>query len=117
VTKKLGEAELKLKIADLTGVLADIEITLADAKAEIAEKDETIRHLQSLQKRRDDDLIEYRGYFYRKVNDKPVGNAFCPVCAQKDGVLVETTWSMGPGRGTLCPACKAIYHNVTGFGE
>jgi hypothetical protein len=44
----LGEADLKLKTANLTAALAELKITLTDAKTEAAEKDATIATLKDV---------------------------------------------------------------------
>src|ERR1700736_2388270 len=79
IDNQLSEAELKLKIADLTSALADLKNTLTEARAESNDKDAEIARLKSTNKRIADDLVEHRGYLYRKQpNDaRPAGNPFC----------------------------------------
>src|SRR5215831_3391837 len=76
VNKELDEAGLKLKIADLDAI-AELKNTFTDAKAEAASKDEEIERLKKVNQRVIDDLVEQKGYLYRKqLNDetKPAGN-------------------------------------------
>jgi hypothetical protein len=112
IDKEVGQAELKLKIAELTGSLADIKLTLTDAKNDAVEKDEEIARLKKLQRRLADETVELYGYRYRKRKDGKeggAGNPMCDVCLQKNGLLIETTHLPEPGRPLQCPNCKAKY--------
>jgi predicted nucleic acid-binding Zn-ribbon protein len=71
IDKEIGQAELKLKVADLSNALADLKMLLTEAKSEAAEKDEEIARLQKLQRRQADDTVELYGYRYRKRTDVP----------------------------------------------
>lgn len=113
IDKEVGQAELKLKVAELTGSLADIKLTLTEAKSDAAEKDQEIARLKKLQQRVADETVELCGYRYRKRKDDKgpaSGNPMCDVCLQKDGLLIETSFVHGTGIQQLrCPNCKAIY--------
>jgi hypothetical protein len=114
IDKEVSQAELKLKVADLTGTLADLKMILTEARSDATEKDEEITRLKGLQRRLADDTIELYGYRYRKRTDgKPpgaTGNPFCDVCLQKDGLLIETAHVHGTGIQELrCPNCQARY--------
>ena len=113
IDKEVSQAELKLKVADLTGALADLKMTLTEAKGDAAEKDAEIGRLKKLQRRLEDETVELYGYRYRKRKDGKVGgagNPFCDVCLQKDGLLIETAFVHGKGIQELkCPNCKATY--------
>jgi hypothetical protein len=116
--KALSDADYKLKIADLTTTLADVKTTLTEAQAEIASKNETIEQLKKLNRRVKDDLIEYKGYLYRKQpsdGSKPTGSPFCAVCLEKHGLLFETSKSDTLGRPLVCPHCHTHYQHVSTF--
>lgn len=114
IDKELSQADLKLKIADLTETLANIKITLSEAKAEATDKDGEIVRLKALHRRLDSETVEMHGYRYRKssTEGQPAGNPHCSVCFQKDGLLIELTETMAPGRPLKCPSCKAVYANL-----
>lgn len=98
IDKESSQAELKLKVADLTSTLADLKITLTEAKDDANEKDAEIDRLKKLQRRLLEDTIELCGYRYRKRTDGKAGgagNPFCDVCLQKDGLLIETAFVHG----------------------
>jgi hypothetical protein len=115
IDKEISEAELKLKIANLTSALADLKITLTDAKGDAAEKDAEIDRLKALHRRVTEGTVEMYGYRYRKRTDgkgPAAGNPFCDVCFQKQGLLIETAQLREPGRPLQCPNCKAKYGDL-----
>jgi hypothetical protein len=113
IDKEVSQAELKLKVADLTGTLADLKMILTEARSDAKEKDEEIARLKKLPRRLADETIELYGYRYRKRTDgkgAAAGNPFCDVCLQKDGLLIETAFVHGTGIQQLrCPNCAATY--------
>jgi hypothetical protein len=116
IDKEVSQAELKLKVADLTSSLAGLKMTLTDAKVEAAEKDAEIVRLKEVGRRVVEETVEVDGYRYRKRIDGEegvTGKPFCNVCLQKDGLLIETTYAHGSGlKGSVslqCPNCKAWY--------
>jgi hypothetical protein len=114
IDKEVSQAELKLKVADLTSTLADLKMILTEARSDASEKDEEITRLKKLQRRLADETVELYGYRYRKRTDgKPpgaAGNPMCDVCFQKDGLLIEAAFVHGTGIQQLrCPNCKAMY--------
>lgn len=114
IDKEVSQAELKLKVADLTSTLAGLKMILTEARSDATEKDEEIIRLKKLQRRLADDTVELYGYRYRKRTDgKPpgaAGNPMCAVCFQKDGLLIETAFVHGTGIQKLqCPNCDATY--------
>jgi len=46
--RSIDDATFKLKIAELSAALADTQVALSEAKAELSEKDETIRGLERI---------------------------------------------------------------------
>jgi hypothetical protein len=113
IDKEFSQAELKLKIADLTTTLADLKLTLTQARTDASEKDAEIERLKSLQRRLKDETVELYGYRYRKRKDDrgpAAGNPFCDVYLQKNGLLIETAFVHGTGIQQLrCPNCQATY--------
>lgn len=61
VDREFNQAELKLKIADLTSTLADLKITLTQAKSDAHEMEAEIARLKSLHRRLVDETIELNG--------------------------------------------------------
>ncbi len=116
IDKEIDQAELKLKVAELTGSLADIKLTLIEAKTDASDKDQEIARLKKLHQRLADDTVELYGYRYRKRKDGReggAGNPFCDVCFQKHGLLIETATMEGKGiMAPQCPNCKGRFDGV-----
>jgi hypothetical protein len=116
IDKQVGQAELKLKVAELTSALADLKMTLTEARSDAGEKDAEIARLKKLQRRLEDETVELYGYRYRKRKDgkgPAAGNPFCDVCFQKEGLLIETAFVHGTGIQQLCcPNCTATYSKL-----
>jgi hypothetical protein len=85
IDKEVSQADLKLKVAELTGSLADIKLTLTQAKTDAAEKDEEIARLKKLQQRVVDETVELYGYRLEAQRRQGTG------CRQSDvrGVSAE----------------------------
>jgi len=115
IDKGLGEADLKLKIAELTGALADTKIALTEIQAEIAEKDAAIEDLKKQFEIRAD-TVEVRGFKYIQQKDgSPVGLPFCPRCEQMDGKMIRLVRTNKPGRAKTCPQCERDYVGVSSY--
>ena len=89
--REFKDAEFKLKIADLYSSLADAKIALADAKIELDAKEAEIERLKRTHRRLEEETVEIRGYRYPKSEGEPMQHPFCPVCQQKEGLLIQTT--------------------------
>jgi hypothetical protein len=117
IEREFDVAEYKLKIADLTTLLANVKIALGDARTEHAAKDAEIERLKAFLAKRDTDTVEYQGYRYRKGEDgKPRGQPYCSVCELKHGLLFLTTTEEG-GFSQRCPNCNAKFGGVLRFGS
>ena len=109
IDKALNEAEFKLKIADLTGVLADIKMALTEAKEELASKQAEIDTLKK-QFAKVTDTIEVGGFKYDKnAQGQPIGRAYCPVCEQKHGMMIHISQVLHTQQ---CPSCSGFYGNA-----
>jgi rubrerythrin len=122
IDKEMSQAELKLKVTDLTNALVDLKMTLTEARSDAAEKDAEISRLKALQRRVTEETVELHGYRYRKRKDgkRPAaGNPFCDVCFQKEGFLIETTDAVQNGiySPLQCPNCKAWYGNIERYAD
>jgi rubrerythrin len=113
VNKHFDEATLKLKIAELSGVLASTQIALSELQVEMNKKDQEINRLKSAFAEKSE-LTEHDGFQYRRGPDGlPRGRLYCPVCLAKGELLM----TIEAGDGTECPSCKKprYYGNIFGF--
>ena len=109
IDRAVDAAAYKLKIAELTSVMADIKLALTDAKGELALKDAEIDRLKK-QFQRSADTVEYNGFKYDKGPDgKPTGSAYCPVCEQKEALFFHLNRIAVTD---TCPNCKTHYKTM-----
>ena len=114
IDRDLDKATLKLKIAELTSALASAQMTLVEAQTEAQEKDKEISKPAANFKAKAD-LIEVRGYHYRKRPDgKPQGRPYCPRCIQ-EGHLMMTVSTNEAGRPVTCPECQRKFHGASEY--
>ena len=92
----LERAEVKLKLADLIGALADARIELSELQTLVLEKDKRIDELK-LKLRDSGNTVGYLGARYLADEDgEPFGGPFCPTCFAKSKELYPlTNWSPG----------------------
>ena len=108
IDKAVNAAEFKFKIAELTEAVADLKLSLVETKDDLATKDAEIERLKKLLQRTAN-LVAFRGYKYDTNEDGlPIGQAYCPVCEQKDGMLFHLSYFMGEN-ASICLACKSRF--------
>jgi len=109
IDKAVDAAAYRLRIAELTSVMADIKLALTDAKDKLALKDAEIDRLKK-QFQRSADTVEYNGFKYDKGPDgKPTGSAYCPVCEQKEALFFHLNRIAVTD---TCPNCKTHYKTM-----
>jgi hypothetical protein len=115
VNKAFGEAEFKLKIAELTTSLSTAKMALSDAQEELQKKEAENASLRKSFEFRGE-LIEIKGFKYRKGKERQaVGAPFCPRCEQNVGKFYQLTKRHKPGVPFACPNCDAEYTGVATF--
>ena len=94
------KAEVKLKLAELIG-------SLADAKMQIAEIQEAL--MDSDQEK--ENLVYEKPYYWKKINEQDREGPFCQLCQDKDNKLIRlqelenNTWK--------CESCTRCYYSST----
>lgn len=105
----LDKSELKVKMAELYGNLADVKMALVDAETTAVQQEAKISDLTELLARKAE-LLELDGFSYAVKDGKANGLPFCPTCLH-DGQglyqIVATKLSLHSPR--LCPKCKFDY--------
>ncbi len=116
IEKDFDKADFKLKIAELSGNLADSHLALIEAQQKIESMSVEISELKKNFENRDE-LIEINGFEYtRQEGDKPVGTPFCPHCMNygKRRKLYKTKNATRP---THCHECKGDFHATIYLGN
>ena len=83
----LGQAELKLKFADLISSLADAKMNVAEVKSVIEEKEEFIRQLQKELEIKG--KIKYEAPYYWLDNEGAKDGPYCQKCYDSDKMLIR----------------------------
>jgi hypothetical protein len=114
INKTVDEATWRLKVAELTGALADAKLGATELKDLIDERDKEIARLTKAFAFRGE-TIEKHNMVYEKRGDRAVGMPFCPRCMEVDGRFIKLTNLMKPGRPTQCPQCKSDFDHQTEY--
>jgi len=115
IDRGLGEADFKMKIAELTASLADTKIALVDLQEELQAKDREIGRLRSAFEFRGSTVVKNGCRYEDRGDGTPQGNAFCPRCEQKDGFLMRLADASGPRGSYVCPECNVNYEDLLGY--
>lgn len=113
VNIQVDQAALKLKIAELTGALADAKLGLVDIADELRRKDAEIARLADLFAFKKDQTIHRKGWTYDQMDGEPVGLPYCPVCEQK-GKFIHVILDRTSNKAS-CPSCRADLGRPTRF--
>lgn len=110
--KSLEHAEVKAKLADLIGALADTKMQLANVKDDVLTRDERIKELEK--------ALELQGsreyedpYYWLKLADGTKAGPFCQKC-QDEGSKWIRLQTQGYAKGFWeCKACKSTFQDKT----
>jgi len=107
IDSAMNVAELKAKMAELYGNLADVRMALTDAQEELRAKD---AELAALKKRQIEQkpMAEVHGFMHELVDGKPKGLPFCPRCLL-DGIQIRPVKVL---HAYQCPNCKSHYSRL-----
>lgn len=109
---QIDKAALKLKIAELTGALADAKVAMVDASETLRSREDELAKLRQALDFRATKLVD-KGQFRYFADDSgnATGTPICPRCEQKgEHLAVVQDRSKGAGRITYyCPGCRSNY--------
>ena len=110
VDVQVDQATLKLKIAELTGALAEAKLGLVEVADLMRDKDAEIAGLAKAIAYKAEHLVERGPYRYKAIEGHPLGLPFCPVCEGR-GLFIHIVQHRGNGNGISyhCPACKSQF--------
>lgn len=108
----LEQAELKLRLAELTSLLADAKIDLANIQDVLNEKDRNIKELRGLIDLINDEISWVMPFYYRVRNGAKDG-PYCQRCWDVDKILVRVQ-CVAPDY-FRCPQCKTEFDAKPGF--
>lgn len=96
----LEQAEIKFKIAELVGALADAKLEIADVQSQLIEKDEQIKGLHRLLEQKESQTY-VKPYYVIERDDETRDGPYCQVCNDDKNKLIRLQ-----ERGNDCWDCK-----------
>ena len=108
--RALGEAELKLRLADAATTLLDASTAVVDAQGAIDARDAEIVRLNEALANRTKVVRRVNGYYEVNADGEAVGEAYCQRCYEKDHALYHIAYAgMTLDAKCICPVCKSDY--------
>lgn len=112
VEVQVDQAVLKLKIAELTGALADAKLGLVDIADELRAKDAEITRLAALKVDLSNKIIKDGFYMDTFEDGSPKGAPYCTYCVERKAGLFRLHHMNKEGRPSGCPHCKTEYRHA-----
>src|SRR5690606_1500344 len=105
----IERAELKLKVADLIGALADVKLELVELQDTFASKDQKIKELEVAFENRNTLVRNYDAYYKADTNGNAVGSPYCLRCWESDHKQRMLVHDAKEYRNRLCTSCGHKY--------
>jgi hypothetical protein len=105
----LERAELKLKLADMMGAVADARSQIATIQEATLEQQREIQRLKGAFESRDKVLRWHDAYYYINAEGKAAGRAHCAKCWDDAQLLRILAAHPGNYRVRLCRTCGSEY--------
>lgn len=106
------QAELRLKMAELLGTMADVKLALGDARDELAAKDAEIERLKAAFQYKGETVLYRSWHFPKTPGGRAFGKPFCPKCIEEKGRFVLTRADGSGYQEVFCPSCSTKYPNA-----
>jgi hypothetical protein len=108
----LERAELKLRLADMMGAVADARSHLAEIQEATAEQQREIARLRDAFEQRESTVRWHDAYYKANAEGKPAGRAYCAKCWDDSQRLRLLATHPGNYRVRLCRTCNSEYDNL-----
>jgi hypothetical protein len=105
----LERAELKLKLAELVGALADAKLEMASIQELVSERDERIKELEEAFESKDQLVRNRDAYYTTDSKGDPVGTPLCLRCWDVDHKQYHLHHDAKDRFVMVCPACGGRY--------
>ena len=113
----LEKAELKMKLADVVGELADARMALTRVSEVIDTRDTEIARLQDALAIKATVVRVQDAYYEVGEDDAPSGDAYCLQCWENSNSLRHLVRDANTASRRCCPECKSSYSaNTTWLG-
>ncbi len=104
----LEKAELKLKLADLIGALADAKLQIVEIQSIVSDKDKTIEELEQKQDLKA--MMKFERPYYWIQNGDERDGPYCQKCYDSEDKPIRLQKSTTKGLW-YCRVCKSDFHD------
>ncbi len=108
----LERAELKFKLAELVGALADAKLELIEVQETVSEKDKRIAEIEEAFQGKDELLRRYDAYYKIDEAGNPFGVAYCLRCWENDHKKRQLVHEAKDRFTRVCTACGHRYEGL-----
>ena len=103
-------AELKLKLAEMIGALADAKIEVTEVQELLRDKERQLGELKDAFESKDDLVKRYDGYYLKDANGQAVGEPYCVSCWQTKHKRFNLQYVAGQRDMKACVSCGSKYN-------
>jgi len=105
----LEKAELKMRVAELLGALADAKIASAEIVDSLHQKEIEIEHLREKLRFKEKLVRVGEAYFEIDNSGKATGDPYCSNCWETKAMAVHLQAATTHASKTVCPSCGAAH--------
>ena len=105
----LERAELKLKVADLLGALADVKMEFVEFQEVFAAKERQIEELEDAFQAKDTLVRRHDAYYRADTEGSPMGVPYCLRCWENDHKQRQLVHDAKEYRTRICTSCGHRY--------
>ena len=106
----IERAELKLRLAEMIGALADAKIEVTEVQQLLVDKEKAIAQLEDAFQNKDELVKRYDGYYSANAEGKPAGEPYCVSCWQVRHKRYNLQYVAGDRTVKACISCGAKYN-------
>lgn len=104
----IERAEMKLKVAELMGALADVKIAALELQETLHGKEKEISRLGEMLALKEEVVRRFSAYYKKGPSGKAIGDPYCLRCWESEKKLFHIVRD-GKANGHRCPVCSTLY--------
>jgi len=106
----IERAELKLRLAEMIGALADAKIEVTNIQQLLADKEHELTELKDAFQSKDALVKRYDGYYHMDENGNAVGEPYCISCWQTKHKRYNLQYLAGDRTIKQCVSCSSKFN-------
>lgn len=107
----IERAELRLRLAEMIGALADAKIEVTEVQELLRDKEHELRELKDAFESKDELVKRYDGYYVKDENGQAVGEPYCVSCWQTKHKRFNLQYVAGDRQLKACVSCGSKYNS------